>query len=385
MAFLKAFSGALGGAFADQWIDFYTVPANLPDSVALCAAERFVGEGGRSSNNKASEGIITDGSLILVPEGFSLLTFENGRLTGFVDEPGGYVWESENPNSKSIFAGDASREALLELTWKRFIFGGTPGAYQLALYVNAKEIPNNLFGTQTPVYWDDSYLGAQAGASARGTYTLKIVDPILFVKGFVPVEYYSDFRCSVFDFADFDNKAAAQLFNEVVASLSAAFSVYANSTPEGARVTRLQGDAVGFARSLSSVLESNYSWSTDRGIRLVRAAITAIDYDDSTKGLLEKVQRADALGGRRGFSNLQASYAEGIQAAGANPDGGAMGMAFMNMAMGSSGSVFGGFASPAEKVEEDSFLKLERLKGLLDKGVISQEDYDAVKRKTLGI
>ncbi len=47
-----------------------------------------------------------------------------------------------------------------------------------------KEIPNNRFGTQSEIYWDDAYLNAQVGAITRGTYTLRIVDPILFIKNF---------------------------------------------------------------------------------------------------------------------------------------------------------------------------------------------------------
>lgn len=89
-----------------------------------------------------------------------------------------------------------------------------------------KEIPNNRFGTQSEIYWDDAYLGTQVGAMTRGTYTMKIVDPILFVKNFVPATYLLP-NNEVFDFADMDNPAGEQLFNEVVGSLfSSIFQIY---------------------------------------------------------------------------------------------------------------------------------------------------------------
>ena len=56
------------------------------------------------------------------------------------------------------------------------------GSQQLAFYVNLKEIPNNRFGTQSEIYWDDAYLNAQVGAITRGTYTLRIVDPDFIYK-----------------------------------------------------------------------------------------------------------------------------------------------------------------------------------------------------------
>ena len=101
--------------------------------------------------------------------------------------------------------------------------GVIPGAEQIVFYVNLKEIPGNRFGTQSEIYWDDAYMNAQVGAITRGTYTMRIVDPILLVKNFVPVGYLRP-DSEVFDFADMDNPAGEQLFNEVVGSLSAAFS-----------------------------------------------------------------------------------------------------------------------------------------------------------------
>lgn len=389
MAFIKAFTGSLGGTFADQWLDFLTVPDGLPGTVGVCKATRSSSNSNRSSNTKGSDCVITEGSLILVPEGYALITLENGSVTGYVDEPGGYTWTSDNINSKSFFAGGSVKESVLKQAWNRFTFGGTPGASQIAVYVNLKEIPNNKFGTQSEVYWDDAYLNAQVGATARGTYSLQITDPVLFLKGFVPAAYYS-FNTSVcvFDFADFGNDAATQVFNEVVASLAASFSVYANADASGSRISRLQGDAVGFAQALAKVVDDNFQWRSDRGLQIVKAALISIDYDSATKELLAKVQRADALMGSRGNSNLQASFAEGIQSAGSNPDGGAMGIAFMNMAMnGSAGmAAMQQPTSPSRLQQvEDPYEKLEKMKGLLDKGIISQEEFDVAKKKTLGL
>ena len=106
MGLLQAVAGSIGGTLADQWKDFYTVPDGLPATAALFAAVPRGTNAGRGSNTKGSSNIISNGSKIVVPEGYGLLLFQDGRITGLAAEPGGYEWRSDDLNSKSIFAGD---------------------------------------------------------------------------------------------------------------------------------------------------------------------------------------------------------------------------------------------------------------------------------------
>jgi membrane protease subunit (stomatin/prohibitin family) len=333
MGLIQAVVGSIGGMLADQWKDFYTVPAGLPATAALFAAVPQGTNAGRGSNTSGSSNIISNGSKIVVPEGYGLLLFQDGKITGFVAEPGGYEWRSDDINSKSIFAGDGIVDSLIMQSWERFKFGGQPGSQQAAFFVSLKELPDNRFGTQSEIYWDDGFLNTQVGAVTRGSYTLKIVDPILFVKNFVPASYLQPGK--VFDFTDLDNAAAGQLFNEVVGSLAPAFSLYTNDPSKGNRITKLQQDSIGFAKSLSDAVEAAYQWKSDRGLVIAKTAIVSIEYDANTKELLKTVQRADALSGARGNSNLQASVAAGIQSAGEN--GGAAGLMGVGMATGMMG------------------------------------------------
>lgn len=386
MGLIQAAVGAIGGTLADQWKDFYTVPDGLPPTAALFAAVPRGTNAGRGANTKGSSNIITNGSRIVVPEGYGLLLFQDGAITGFASEPGAYEWKSDDLNSQSIFTGGGLMDALVRQSWERFKFGGQPGAQQAAYFVSLKELPDNRFGTQSEIYWDDGYLNAQVGAITRGSYTLKIVDPILFVKNFVPATYLQPGQ--VFDFTDLDNAAASQLFNEVVASLAPAFSLYTNDPAKGNRITRIQQDSVGFAQSLSAVVENAYQWKSDRGLVIAKTAIVSIEYDASTRELLKTVQRADALSGARGNSNLQASVAAGIQSAGQNAGvGGLMGM---GIATGGLGGLAGlqqpvAAPAPAAPAADDPIAKLTKAKQMLDAGLITQADYDAVKAKALGL
>ena len=389
MGFSKAFAGSIGVSFADQWKDFYMPMQNVPATAAIFRAVPQGTNNGRGENTKGSENIITNGSKILVPDGMALVTLQDGAVTGCVTEPGGYIYTSDDPNSKSFFSGDGIVASTIKQSWERFKFGGQPGSQQLAFYVNLKEIPNNRFGTQSEIYWDDAYLNAQVGAITRGTYSLKILDPILFVKNFVPVAYLQA-GAPVFDFADMDNDAGAQLFNEVVGSLSAAFSNYTNDPSKGNRITKIQGDQIGFAQSLSQAVEDAYRWKTDRGLEIVKVAIQAIEYDEDTKKLLSDVKKADALSGNRGNSFMQQAVARGMQAAGENPNGGGAAMAFMGMGLNSVGNAVGGLQQQPNQTannqpQEDPYEKLAKLKKLLDEGVITQEDFDKAKQKLLGV
>lgn len=400
MGFIKAFTGAIGGTFADQWKDFIMPMTGVPGTAALFPAVPQGQNAGRGSNTKGSTNIISNGSKIVVPEGTALVTLQEGAVTGFIAEPGGYTFSSEDINSQSIFAGDGIVSSLIKQSWERFKFGGQPGSQQMAIYVNLKEIPNNRFGTQSEIYWDDAYLGAQVGAITRGTYTLKIVDPILFIKNFVPIDYITGGE--IFDFADMDNDAAAQLFNEVVSSLAGAFSNYTNDPSKGNRINKIQGDQVGFAQSLSQAVDDGYQWKTDRGLEIVKVAIQAIEYDEDTKALLSDVKKADALAGARGNSFMQQAAARGFQAAGEN--GGGAGMAFMGMGMNATGQAMGGLQQPVQQqpvqqqqpaepqqpasqgsAESDPMEELAKYKKMLDAGLITQEDYDAKKKQILGV
>lgn len=391
MGLISAGVYAVGGAFADQWKDFYTVPDGLHATSALFAAVQTGTNEGRGANRKGSEGIISNGSKILVPEGYALILMEEGGITGFVTEPGAYEWNSEVLDSQSIFAGDGVKNPLFYQSWERFKFGGRPQAQQRAFFVSLKELPNNRFGTASEIYWDDAYLNAQVGGHTRGTYTIKIVDPLLFIKNWVPAKYLQP--GIIFDFTDPNNDASRQLLNEVVGSLAQALSLYANDPEKKNRIAHIQQDSAGFARSLAAAVEENHAWLSARGLEIVSTAVLGIEYDDKTRALLETVQRADALMGARGNSNMQASVAAGLQASGESGEGagGMFGLAMASGMMGVSGlqqqtpGVSAAAAVPAAQSGENPVMTFATLKELFESELITQAEYDSAKAKLLGL
>ena len=126
MGFIQAFKGAVGGTFADQWKDFLTVPNGLPQTAALFPAVPQGTNAGRGSNTRGSQNVITNGSKILVPQGYGLITVVDGRATGLITEAGGYEFNDQSPDARSVFAGDDILASTVGTSWERFKFGGRP-------------------------------------------------------------------------------------------------------------------------------------------------------------------------------------------------------------------------------------------------------------------
>ena len=400
MGFIKAFSGALSGTFADQWKDFYVPMSNVPATVGLFPAVLQGTNANRGENYKGSENIITNGSKIVVPEGVALITVENGAVTGFISEPGGYEFRSNDPNSKSMFSGDGILASTISQSFERFKFGGQPGVQQLAFYVNLKPITGNRFGTQTPIYWQDEYLATRAGGSARGTYSLKIVDPLLFFKGFVP-DMYKGASASIFDFADMDNPACDHLFNDFLTCLTGAFKRFSLKSKENNMDTidYIQSNLDQFALTMDEEIENTYQWSSNYGIKVISVNLQA-DYDGPTLEVLEEARKADqeirraARMGQAYSSNMAgmmaAASGEAMKTAAGNENGAMMGFMNMNMASQNGANLMGAVnnvstgTSTATPVE-DPTEKLLNAKKLLDAGAITSEDYDKLKAQILGI
>ena len=54
MGFIKAFTGALGGTFADQWKDFYMPEEGVPATAGVFRAVPKGTNNGRGSNTKGT-------------------------------------------------------------------------------------------------------------------------------------------------------------------------------------------------------------------------------------------------------------------------------------------------------------------------------------------
>ena len=179
MGLIKAITGAAGGVLADQWKEFFYCDSIANDILIVKGQKRI---SGRSSNTKAEDNIISNGSGIAVADGQCMIIVEQGKVVELCAEPGEFTWN--NSTEPSIFAGSLG-ESILETfkaIGKRFTYGGDTGKDQRVYYFNTKEILDNKFGTANPIAFRvvDSRINFDVDVSLRcnGTYTFRITDPI---------------------------------------------------------------------------------------------------------------------------------------------------------------------------------------------------------------
>lgn len=416
MGFIKAFAGSLSSALADQWQDYYMPKSGISSTTAFCQAVRVDG----AQNIKGNSCVISNGSIIIVPEGMGLMTFQDGAITGFVAEPGGFIFKSDDPASQSLFAGNGIFKNLWQSTWDKVKFGGQVATQQLAFYVNLQDIQGVRFGSQSTIYWQDAFLATQAGAGARGTYTLKISNPLLFVKNFVDAKYKED-GALPFDFNDVENDKCNNLNEQFGSELTqniSQFSTAALQSGMNDTMVYIQSNTVQVAKALSDGVERDYQWQSINGLTISNVAIQ-INYDEATLALRETMRQDDAeirKAAKMGaaFSNnmpgmMAAGSMTAMNTAAGNENGAMMGFMGMNMAQQNSANMIGAVnnlqqaAAPVETpapvqsapVEtptvnpetpaENPYDKLAEMKKLADAGVISQEEFEAAKKNLLGI
>lgn len=181
MGLLKAGLGAAGGVMADQWKEFIYCES-MPADVLACKGSKRTG--GRSSNTRGEDNVISNGSVIAVNDGQGMLVVQNGKIIEVALEPGEFVFDTgSEPSVFSGNLGDSIKETFANIG-SRFTFGGDAGKDQRVYFINTKEIIGNKYGTASPVPFRvvDNNIGLDVDISVRcnGEYSYRITNPLLF-------------------------------------------------------------------------------------------------------------------------------------------------------------------------------------------------------------
>lgn len=175
MGLIKAAVKAVGSELHDQWKDF--VKCEDMDMNTLMVKKT------------TKNGVISKGSGVIVAPGQIAVIYDQGKILDATAEEGVYTFDSET--SPSFFSG--SFGGVFKDMWTRFTYGGNAPKDQAVFFINAKEILDNKFGTQTPIPcydYDHMIPNAMTGGvnalrvdvRAYGNYTFKIADPAIFMK-----------------------------------------------------------------------------------------------------------------------------------------------------------------------------------------------------------
>lgn len=145
MGLIKALSGATASALGDQFKEFVTCPS-ISKNVLIQRGTINHGEG----NKNPSEGIISNGSTIVVPQGMAMMIIENGEIKEFTADAGTFYFDTSSESS--IFTGGLGKGIIdtFKTIGKRFTYGGQTAKDQRVYYVNLLTITGNKFGSPQP-------------------------------------------------------------------------------------------------------------------------------------------------------------------------------------------------------------------------------------------
>ena len=320
MGLIKAGIGALGGVLADQWKEFFYCEAMEKDVLVTKGQKRI---SRRSSNTKASDNIISNGSGIAVADGQCMIIVEQGKVVEVCAEPGEYTYDSST--EPSIFSGSfgESLKQTFQAIGKRFTYGGDTGKDQRIYYFNTRELIDNKFGTPNPIPFRvvDSKIGLDIDVSVRcsGVYSYKIADPLLFytnVCGNVSGEY----RRSELD---------GQLKTEFISALQPAFG---KLSALGLRPNQIVAHTADMENAMNEALSTK--WSALRGLRVVSIALGSVTLPEEDAELIKQAQRTAIMRDpTMAAATLVGAQADAMKTAAANEAGAMTGFMGMGMAM----------------------------------------------------
>ena len=318
MGLLKAIFGATGGVLADQWKEYFYCDALNADTLVVKGSKRI---SGRSSNTKATDNIISTGSVIAVADGQCMLIVEQGKGVELCAEEGEYIYDAST--EPTIMAGNLRKSIpdVFRTIGKRFTFGGEAPKDQRIYYINTKEVMGNKYGTPSPVPFRvvDRNIGLDVDISIRcfGEYSYRITNPILF---------YTNVCGNVS--ADYDRtQIDSQLKTELLTALQPAF---ARISDMGIRYSALPGHTMEMAEAMNQVLSPK--WKNLRGVEIVSMGVSSVKASEEDEAMIKELQKTAVFRN----TNMAGAYMVGAQGeamkAAASNSGGAM-TGFMGMGM----------------------------------------------------
>ena len=371
MGLIKAINNSLSGTLRDQWKEII-VPDAFDEKTILVPGILKTTKRGSGENTKGTEGIISNGSVIYVPENTAAFVFDSMGIEEIVYESGNYIYEN---GQNSVFNKDGIAKSIFNQAKERIGFGGIPSGNKRIAYLNLREIRNIKFGTRGPQVYNDLYYGVDLEVQAYGVFSICVSDPERVIRNFIPanVSYYS--------FSDQPTKA--QICGEFIQS----FIVALNSLSKEYRISELPSQANRIKEAIENDSKNVGSWDNRFGLKLVSLAIENIEYSDESKGMVKdfvstKMNLKAYSDNPEKASNIiaQQKIAEGVKEHGF---GDAAGMAFgINYVNNLNGNVQqkNGSLSLDEQINN-----VKKLKDLLDAGILSQDEFEQKKKEVMGL
>ena len=324
MGLIKALSGATASAFGDQFKEFVTCPS-VSKNVLIQRGTINHGEG----NKNPSEGIISNGSTIVVPQGMAMMIIENGEIKEFTADAGTFYFDTSS--EPSIFTGGLGKGIIdtFKTIGKRFTYGGQTAKDQRVYYVNLLTITGNKFGSPQPRKITDEKYG-MLEVTFFGEYAFRVVDPIMLVNSVIGAHPA--------DTVYYEDVIGTQLQSKFVEKLTQAITVVMRKHKVSfGDIGLYNGD---ISEEMNVCLDD--SWKKNYGLEVVDVALGDINLTEESMSKVNKIDEATIFSNKNLQSGLMATAsADALRNASSNDNGAMMGFMGMNMASGAINNMMG--------------------------------------------
>ena len=322
MGLIKAISNATSTALGDQFKEFVNCPT-ISKNVLI---QRGIVNHGKGNTNP-SEGIISNGSTIVVPQGMAMMIIDNGEIKEFTADAGTFYYDTSS--EPSIFTGNLGKGILdtFKTIGKRFTYGGQTAKDQRVYYVNLLTITGNKFGSPQPKKITDEKYG-MLEVTFFGEYAFKVVDPILLVNSVIGAHPA--------DTVTFEEVIGTQLQAKFVEQLTQAITVVMRKNKVSFGDIGLYNSDI--SNEMNNCLDD--SWKQLYGLEITDVGLRDINLTDESMAKVNKIDEATIFSNQSLQSGLMASAsADALRGAANNANGAMMGFMGMNMAAQSAGSM----------------------------------------------
>lgn len=319
MGLLRATTGSISQVVGDQFKEFIT-PATSDKTVLV--QKGVVNHG--SGNSNPTEGIITNGSKIVIPEGYAMMIVDNGAIKEFSAEAGEFIWDQSS--EPSVFEGGFFKGIgdSIKRIGNRITFGGQPAHDQRVYYVNLLNITGNKFGsTNTETIFDPVYGSVEI--TFFGEYSFKVVDPTILITnvlGSMPKDEVS-----------VEEVVGGQLKMEFTSNVSTCIADLMTSNNISFNTVQKYKNEV--VKVMNNLLDE--SWVKQYGLEIQDMALN-INASDESKAIIREVDAEISREKRRGdmyaanpSGMMAAATADAMVNASKNENGAMMGFMGMNM------------------------------------------------------
>lgn len=314
MGLIKAITSSVSQTLGDQFKEFVTCPS-IDSNVLI---QRGIVNHGKGNKNP-SEGVISNGSAIVVPDGMAMMIIDNGEIKEFTATPGTFTYDTSS--EPSIFTGKLGEgiKNTFKTIGKRFTYGGMPARDQRVYYVNLLVITGNKFGSPQPKKITDEKYG-MLEVTFFGEYAFQVKDPMRLVNTVI--------GANAKDTVTYEEVVGGQLKSKFIEKLTVAISSVMRNKKVSFGDMGLYGSDI--SNEMNTVL--NDSFNELYGLEITDVAIADINLTDASMQRVNKIDDASIFSDKNLQSGLMASAtADAMKTAAGNDNGAMAGFMGMNM------------------------------------------------------